>query len=94
MHAVDVIILGCVGQVVGWVAGLYVDPDLRRLGGHVIVATIAAWVFGWLALRLTAPTDKLAMILIGAAGAAAALYLIRYRWRHKAGIPGIVDQDQ
>jgi uncharacterized membrane protein YeaQ/YmgE (transglycosylase-associated protein family) len=51
-----------IGQVVGWVATMYGETDHRRLGGHLIVATIGAFIGGYLSLWLISEYSKFSMI--------------------------------
>jgi uncharacterized membrane protein YeaQ/YmgE (transglycosylase-associated protein family) len=83
MHVVDQFILFSIGQVVAWLVVLYVDNSARRLLGHAFVATVGAFVGGYLSLWLGAETNKYAMIIAAFLGAGFLLHVVRYRnWRH------------
>ncbi len=82
MHVVDIFILIAIGQAVGWLATIYAETDHLRLGGHLIVTTIGAFVGGYLALNLYSEFSKYGMIFAAFCGAGLLLYLLRYRkWR-------------
>jgi uncharacterized membrane protein YeaQ/YmgE (transglycosylase-associated protein family) len=75
-------ILVSIGQVVGWVVALYGEKDLRRLGVHLIVTTVGAFIGGDLSLRFISEGDKFSMIFAAFVGAGLLLYLLRFRkWR-------------
>ena len=79
MHVVDIFILISIGQVVGWVATMYMENDHRRLGGHLIVTTIGAFIGGYLSLWLISEYSKFSMIF--SAFVVAFLLLITLRFR-------------
>ncbi len=61
---------------------MYAEDDHRRLGVHLIVTTIGAFMGGYLSLRLISEFSKFSMILSAFIVAGLLLYLIRYRkWR-------------
>lgn len=79
MHVVDQFLLLSIGQVVAWLAVLYVDDSARRLLGHAAVATVGAFMGGYLSLWSISPTNRLAMIIAALLCAALLLYVVRYR---------------
>ncbi|MCP5373760.1 MAG: hypothetical protein H6907_18680 [Hyphomicrobiales bacterium] len=79
MHPVDLFILFSIGQVVSWLATLYVETDPRRLLGHAVVATLGAFLGGYVATLLFPPTAKLALIGGGFLGAIVLLVVLRFR---------------
>jgi len=84
MHVVDMFILISIGQVVGWVATVYAEKDHRRLGVHLIVTTIGAFIGGYLSLNFISETSKYSMIFGAFFVAALLLYLVRFRkWRYE-----------
>ena len=82
MHVVDMFIMISIGQVVGWLVTMYAENDDRRLGVHLIVTTIGAFIGGYLSLRFISEFSKYSMIFTAFFGAGLLLYLVRYRkWR-------------
>ena len=79
MHPVDMFILISIGQVVGWLAALYVEKDLRRCFVHFIVTTIGAFIGGYLSLRLISEYSKFSMILSAFFVAILLLATLRFR---------------
>lgn len=88
MDPVSQIIVLNIGNVVAWLAALYVQGTLRGLIGNVIVSTIGAFAGGLLALQLLPKLDKPGMIVGAFAGAALLLYLVRlkpWHWSKNGG---------
>ncbi len=82
MHVVDMFIMISIGQVVGWLATMYAEKDHRRLGVHLIVTTIGAFIGGYLSLSFISESSKYSMIFCAFLVAGLSLYLVRYRkWR-------------
>jgi len=82
MQVIDMFIFFAIGHVVAWPVAMYVDNDLLRGVGHLIVATIGAFVAGYLSLRFYSETEKFGMIFAAFFGAGLLLYLVRFRkWR-------------
>lgn len=82
MHVVDMFIMIAIGQVVGWVVTLYLESDHRRLGLHLIVTTIGAFLGGYVSLWFISEFSKFSLIFGGFFGAGLLLYLVRFRrWR-------------
>jgi uncharacterized membrane protein YeaQ/YmgE (transglycosylase-associated protein family) len=71
-----------IGNVVGWLAAMYVKNALPGLLGHVVISTIGAFIGGCLSLRILGESNKFAMIINAFIGAALLLYIVRFRtWR-------------
>ena len=77
MHPVDLMIVICIGNVVGWMTGIYVEGAARGLIGHVAVAMLGALLAGHAAQLLVPEFAKTALVLGGLTGAAALVYLLR-----------------
>jgi undecaprenyl pyrophosphate phosphatase UppP len=61
---------------------MYAENDHRRLGVHLIVTTIDAFIGGYLSLRFISEFSKFSMIFSAFFVAGLLLYLVRYRkWR-------------
>ena len=75
-----VIILG-IGNIVAWLAALYVKGAARGLIGHVVVATTGAFIAGYLALWLFPNLYALGMMAGAVMGAVFMLYFVRLRTR-------------
>ena len=52
MDPFSIVIILSIGNVVAWLAALYVKDAARGLIGHVVVATTGAFIAGYLALWL------------------------------------------
>ena len=81
MHPVDLMIFICIGNAVGWLAGLYVEGALRGLIGHVAIGTIGAFFAGNASQVLLPDLGKTGMIVAGLIGAVLILYLVSFRAR-------------
>lgn len=82
MHAVDMFILFSIGHAVAWPVDMYVDNDFLRGVGHLIVATIGAFIAGYLSLKFVSETDKFGMIFRAFIGAGLLVYVVRFmKWR-------------
>ena len=82
MDPYSMMIIISIGNVVGWLAGLYVRNALPGLIGHVVISTIGAFIGGYLSLRIFPEFDKLGMIVSALIGAALLLYVVRFKnWR-------------
>jgi uncharacterized membrane protein YeaQ/YmgE (transglycosylase-associated protein family) len=82
MDPYSMMIVISIGNVVGWLAAMYVKNALPGLLGHVVVSTAGAFLGGDLALGLFGACAKFGMIIGAFIGAALLLYLLRLRvWR-------------
>ncbi|MDH3911406.1 MAG: GlsB/YeaQ/YmgE family stress response membrane protein [Rhodospirillales bacterium] len=71
-----------IGNVVGWLASIYVKNALPGLLGHVVISTTGAFIGGYLSLRIFSESDKFSMIISAFIGAALLLFIVRFRnWR-------------
>lgn len=77
MHPFNMFILLSIGNVVGWLYGMYVKGALRDLIGHVFIATLGSFAAGYLSLRVTAEGNIPAMMTGAIAGAALLLFILR-----------------
>ena len=95
MDTFSVVIIFSIGNIVAWLAALYVKDAERGLIGHVVVATTGAFIAGFLT-RWLFPTLYTFGMMIGAfLGAVFLLYFVRFRtWRLKdSARPYIEKQD-
>ncbi len=84
MHAVDMFILISIGQVVGWLAAIYIDGDFRPLLGHLAITTTGAFSGGYLSLNLISEFSKFNMIFSAFFVACLLLYIARFRkWSYE-----------
>ncbi len=86
MHAVNVVIILCIGNIVAWVVGIYVKGAMPGLMGHVAVSTIGAFIAGYLTLEFGPEFGAVGMIPPAFIGAGLLLYLVRFKkwgWRNK-----------
>ena len=82
MDPYSMMIIISIGNVVGWLAGIYVKNALPGLIGHVVISTIGAFVGGYLSLRVFPGFGKYGMIISAFIGAALLLFVVRFRnWR-------------
>jgi uncharacterized membrane protein YeaQ/YmgE (transglycosylase-associated protein family) len=73
-----------IGNIVAWLAALYVKDAARGLIGHVVVATTGAFIAGYLALLFFPDRHALGMMTGAFLGAVFLLYFVRLRtWRLK-----------
>lgn len=79
MDLASIIILLSIGNVVGWLAAIYVKGALRGLIGHVAIATIGAFGSGYLSQTLFPEFEKLGMTLAAISGAVLLLFAVRFR---------------
>jgi uncharacterized membrane protein YeaQ/YmgE (transglycosylase-associated protein family) len=71
-----------IGNVVGWLAAMYVKNALPGLMGHIVISTIGAFIAGYLSLRIFPQFDILGMIISAFLGAVLLLIAVRFRsWR-------------
>ena len=84
MDPVSVIIILTIGNIVAWLAALYVKDAARGLIGHVVVATAGAFIAGYLTLWLFPNLYAFGMMTGAFIGAVFMLYFVRLRtWRLK-----------
>ena len=84
MDPFSVIIILSVGNIVAWLAALYVKDAARGLIGHVVVATTGAFIAGYLTLWLFPNLYAFGMMTGAFVGAVFLLYFVRLRtWRSK-----------
>lgn len=84
MDPFSVIIVLSIGNIVAWLAALYVKDAARGLIGHVVVATTGAFIAGYLALWLFPDLYAFGMMTGAFMGAVFMLYFVRFRtWRLK-----------
>lgn len=84
MDPFSVIIVLSIGNIVAWLAAMYVKDAARGLIGHVVVATTGAFIAGYLALWLFPDRHALGMMTGAFMGAVFMLYIVRLRtWRSK-----------
>ena len=76
-----IIILG-IGNIVAWLAALYVKDAARGLIGHVVVATTGAFIGGYLALWLFPNLYAFGMMTGAFIGAVLSLYFLRLKARY------------
>jgi len=82
MHPLDMFLLFAIANVVAWPVALYVDTDMLRIIGHMIVCTVGSLIGGFIALQLWPDASKYMLIWGGFVGAGLLLYLLRFRkWR-------------
>jgi uncharacterized membrane protein YeaQ/YmgE (transglycosylase-associated protein family) len=82
MHPVSMMIILSIGNVVGWLAAMYVKDALPGLMGHIVISTIGAYIAGYWSLRIFPEFDILGMIISAFLGAAFLLFAVRFRkWR-------------
>ncbi len=82
MDPYSMMIMFSIGNVVGWLTGMYVKNALPGLIGHVVISTIGAFIGGYLSLGIFTESDKISMIVSGFIGAVILLYVLRFRiWR-------------
>jgi uncharacterized membrane protein YeaQ/YmgE (transglycosylase-associated protein family) len=82
MDTYSMMIMISIGNVVGWLAAMYVANALSGLIGHVVVSTIGAFIGGYLSLELIGEGAKFSMIICAFVGAVLLLYVTRLRnWR-------------
>jgi uncharacterized membrane protein YeaQ/YmgE (transglycosylase-associated protein family) len=82
MDPYSMMIMISIGNVVGWLANMYVTNALSGLIGHVVISTIGAFIGGYFLLRFLAESDNLSMIVSAFIGAGLLLFLVRFRnWR-------------
>jgi uncharacterized membrane protein YeaQ/YmgE (transglycosylase-associated protein family) len=79
MHVVDMFILISIGQVVGFLAIMYVEKDLRRGFVHFIVTTAGAFIGGYLSLKLISEYSKFSMIFSAFFVSILLLSVLRFR---------------
>ena len=72
----------CIGNVVAWVAAMYVEGALPGLLGHLVVSTAGAFAGAYLSLQLLPSFAGLGMIPAAFAGAVLLLYALRLRKLH------------
>jgi uncharacterized membrane protein YeaQ/YmgE (transglycosylase-associated protein family) len=88
MHWVNVAILLCVGNMVGWLVAIYVKGSERYLLGHILVSTLGAFIAGYLSLIIAPQYGASAMLPAGYVGAGILLYLVRFKkWRGQKETP-------
>ncbi len=84
MDPFSIVIILSIGNIVAWLAALYVRDAARGLIGHLIVATTGAFVAGYLALWLFPDLYAFGMMTGAFLGAVLLLYFVRLRtWRLK-----------
>ena len=84
MHAVDMFILISIGQVVGWLAAIYIDGDFRPLLGYIAITTAGAFTGGYLSLNFISEFSKFSMIFSAFFVAGLLLYTVRFRkWSYE-----------
>ncbi len=84
MDPFSVIIILSIGNIVAWLAALYVKDAARGLIGHVVVATTGAFIAGYLALWLFPNLYAFGMMAGAFVGPVFLLYFVRLRtWRLK-----------
>ncbi len=84
MDPIRVIIILTIGNIVAWLAALYVKDAARGLIGHVVVATTGAFIAGYLTLWLFPNLYTFGMMTGAFVGAVFMLYFVRLRtWRLK-----------
>jgi len=71
-----------IGNVVGWLAAMYVKDALSGLIGHIVISTIGAFIAGYLSLRIFPEFDKFGMIVGAFIGAVLLLFIVRFRNWH------------
>lgn len=69
----------CIGNVVAWVAAMYVKGALPGLLGHLVVSIGGALLGAYLSLQLVPSWAGLGMIPAAFAGAILLLYSLRLR---------------
>ncbi len=79
MDPFSIVIILSIGNVVAWLAALYVKDAARGLIGHVVVATTGAFLAGYLALWLFPDLYAVGMIVGALIGAAVLLYFVRFK---------------
>ena len=79
MDPLSMFIFLSIGNVVGWLAGMYWKNALPGLIGHVVVSTIGAFVAGFLMLRFIQYITGLGVIAGAFVGAALLLYFVRLK---------------
>jgi uncharacterized membrane protein YeaQ/YmgE (transglycosylase-associated protein family) len=83
MDPVSMMLVLSIGSIVGWLAAMYVKDALPGLIGHVVIATIGAFIAGYLALRLFPGLYFFGLVVGAFIGAAGLLYLVRFKnWRY------------
>ena len=79
MDPYSMMIIISIGNVVGWLTGMYVKNALPGLIGHVVISTIGAFIGGYLSLRICTESDKFSMIISACIGAVLLLFVVRFR---------------
>ena len=82
MDPSSMMIMISIGNVVGWLAAIYVKNALPGLIGHVVISMIGAFIGGYLSLRFFGESAKFSMLINAFLGAVLLLYVVRFRnWR-------------
>ena len=79
MDPFSIVIILSIGNVVAWLAALYVKDAARGLIGHVVVATTGTFLAGYLALWLFPDLYAVGMIVGALIGAVVLLYFVRFK---------------
>ena len=82
MDPISQIIMISIGNVVAWLAAIYVKDALPGLIGNLVISTTGAFAAGYLCLRFLPEFDKLGMIAGAFIGAILLLSVIRLRTWH------------
>ena len=82
MDPYSMMIMISIGNVVGWLAGMYVKNALPGLLGHIVVSTIGAFIGGYVSLWIFGESAKFSMLISAIIGAVLLLTVVRFRtWR-------------
>ncbi len=77
MDLFSIILMLCVGNTVGWLAGIYVQGGLLGILGDVIVATVGALAAGFVYRQFGPEAGAVGLLAAGIVAAALAVVLWR-----------------
>ena len=86
MDPVSSMILISIGNVVAWLAAIYIQDAVRGLLGNVVISTIGAFVAGYAILKFLSEPNAVGVVFGAAFGSVLLLYATRLR--HIVG-PGV-----
>ena len=82
MDPMSQIVVLNIGNVVAWLAAIYVKGALRGLIGHVCVSVLGAYLGGYLSFKVFPQFDGPGLVVAAFVGAATLLYVTRLRSWH------------
>jgi len=82
MDLVSIVLMMCVGNAVGWIAGIYMESGRLGVLGDVSVATAGALAVGFIYRQFVPQAGTIGLLVLGMVAAAVALVL----WRRYAPV--------